>query len=183
MEKRAKSQRPEMPDEYIDLEYDLHRVEASRGVLELAVRQLRAFARCVTANKSEADELVEDTLMLFLAEDRVLRHCDTCFAQLLEVFRRVYGRTALIQASRGVPDKEYAGFMQIALPEREVAALVIGGGMTASHTAELLGLSLAEVQLLLESGREKLGLVHLPEWPFMPAGGIEYQLAEDGDID
>ncbi|MFN3608427.1 MAG: hypothetical protein ACK4Y9_05125, partial [Hyphomonas sp.] len=80
MENRAKSQRPEMPDEFVDLEYDLHRVEASRGVLELAVRQLRAYARCITANKAEADEMVEDTLMLFLAEDRILRHCETCFA-------------------------------------------------------------------------------------------------------
>lgn len=172
-----------MPDEYIDLEYDLHRVEASRGVLELAARQLRAFARCITANKTEADELVEDTLMLFLAEDRVLRHCDTCFAQLLEVFRRVYGRTALIQASKGIPDKEYVGFMQIALPEREVVALVIGGGMSASHTAGLLGLSLNEVHTLLETAREKLGSVQLPEWPFMPSGGIECPLAEDDDID
>lgn len=72
-----------MPDEYIDLEYDLHRVEASRGVLEMAVRQLRAFARCITANKTEADELVEDTLMLFLAEDRILRECNHCFVELL----------------------------------------------------------------------------------------------------
>lgn len=168
MEKRVKFQRPEMPDEYVDLEYDLHRVEASRGVLELAVRQLRAFARCVTANKAEADDMVEDTLMLFLAEDRVLRESETCFAELLEVFRRVHGRIALIQSSRGVPEREYAAFMQLALPERELAALVLSGGMKASHAADLLGLSLAATESLLNTVRQKLGPNTLPEWPFLP---------------
>ncbi|ABI76383.1 hypothetical protein HNE_3144 [Hyphomonas neptunium ATCC 15444] len=182
MDKRAKFQKPEMPDEFVDLEYDLHRVEASRGVLEIAVRQLRAFARCMTASKSEADELVEDTLMLFLAEDRVLRECDTCFAELLEVFRRVHGRTVLIQASRGAPDKEYAGFMQIALPEREVAALVIGGGMMPAQAAELLKLSPTQTEALLETARRKLGPTSLPEWPFLPASASEYLLNEGGNI-
>lgn len=156
-----------MPDEYVDLEYDLHRVEAGRGVLELAVRQLRAFARCVTASRTEADDLVEDTLMLFLAEDRVLRECETCFAELLEVFRRVYSRIALIQAARTVPEREYAGFMQLALPEREVAALALSGDMSARHTADLLGLTLAETEALLEAVRQKLGADTLPRWPFL----------------
>ena len=163
-----------MPDEYIDLEYDLHRVEASRGVLELAARQLRAFARCVTANRTEADELVEDTLMLFLAEDRVLRESDTCFAQLLDVFRRVHARVALAQPARIPTDKDYAGYMQLALAEREMAALVIGGGMTTAQAADLLQLTEAEAELLLENVKRKPGSANLPEWPFLPAGGSDH---------
>lgn len=162
-----------MPDEYIDLEYDLHRVEASRGVLEMAVRQLRAFARCITANKTEADELVEDTLMLFLAEDRILRECNHCFAELLEVFRRVHSRAALIQTSRISPERPYTGYMQLALPERELAALVMGGGISVSTAAGLLGLSLVEAECIHDSVRCKLGSMSLPEWPFI-AGAGEY---------
>lgn len=172
-----------MPDEFVDLEYDLHRVEASRGVLELAVRQLRAYARCITANKAEADEMVEDTLMLFLAEDRILRHCETCFAQLLDVFRRVHGRAARIQASRSTPDRDYAGFLMVPLPEREVVALMIGGGFSAPQSAALLGLTPTDVQALFENACRRLGSTRLPEWPFVPGGANDYQLAGDGDID
>lgn len=162
-----------MPDEFVDLEYDLHRVEASRGVLELAVRQLRAFARCVTASKSEADELVEDALMLFLAEDRVLRECQACFAQLLNVFRRVQGRGSIFQLSRVTADREYVSFLQLPLPEREVAALVLSGGMTEATAADLLGLTAAQAKTLLQSARRKLGSTRLPEWPFLPASGSD----------
>ena len=171
-----------MPDEYIELEYDLHRVEASRGVLEIAVRQLRAFARCITANKTEADELVEDTLMLFLAEDRILRECDHCFAELLEVFRRVHSRAALIQTSHPVPEHEYAGYMKLALPERELAALVMGGGMNMSTAAGLLGMSLAEAECIQSTIRRKLGAASLPEWPFI-AGTSEYPETEADSTD
>lgn len=173
MEKRTKIQRPEMPDEFVDLEYDLHRVEADRGVLEMAVRQLRAYARCITANKNEADELVEDTLMLFLAEDRILRESHRCFAELLEVFRRVHARAALIQTSRSVPEREYAGYMQLPLPERELAAFVMGGGMSVPASADLLGLSVAEAELLHQAVQRRLGGISLPEWPFI-AGASEY---------
>lgn len=171
-----------MPDEYVDLEYDLRRVEASRGVLELAVRQLRAFAKCVTANRTEADELVEDTLMLFLSEDRILNECETCFAELLEVFRRVHARVALIQTSRTSPDKEYAALLQLALPEREVAALVLGAGMSVSQAAGLLGLSPVEIEVLLESVQPKLGAASLAEWPLMQGAVTGYQSLEDDGI-
>ena len=170
-----------MPDEYVDLEYDLHRVEADRGVLELAVRQLRAFARCITANKTEADELVEDTLMLFLAEDRTLRECHHCFAELLEVFRRVHSRAALIQASRAVPEREYAGYMQLSLPERELAALVMGGGMSVLVSADLLGLPVVEAELLHQAVQRKLDGASLPEWPFI-AGASDYSGSGDDSI-
>jgi hypothetical protein len=173
MEKLAKIQRPEMPDEFVDLEYDLHRVEASRGVLELAVRQLRAFALCLTASRTEADDMVEDTLMLFLAEDRILRESDTCFAELLDVFRRVHGRAALIQAHRPQPERQYAGYLQLPMQEREVAALVMGGGMSAHQAAGLLKMPGAEAERLVESIRRRPGLASLPEWPFLPAGATD----------
>lgn len=171
-----------MPDEYIDLEYDLHRVEASRGVLEMAVRQLRAFARCITGNKTEADELVEDTLMLFLAEDRILRECDHCFAELLEVFRRVHSRAALIQPSRPSPEQQYAGYMKLALLERELAALVMGGGIRMSTAADILGMSLAEAECIHCSIQCKLGAASLPEWPFI-AGASDYPESGAGSTD
>lgn len=182
MEKRAKIQKPEMPDEFIDLEYDLHRVEASRGVLELAARQLRAFARCLTANRTEADDMVEDTLMLFLAEDRILRESDACLSDLLDVFRRVNSRAALIQTTKATADKAYVAYLQFPMPEREVAALVMGGGMSVSQTAVLLRLSPADVETLLDSVRRKLGSATLPEWPFLPAGSNDYTAYGDGDI-
>ena len=162
-----------MPDEFVDLEYDLHRVEASRGVLELAVRQLRAFARCVTASKNEADELVEDALMLFLSEDRVLRECQACFAELLDVFRRVHGRGSIFQMSRVTADREYTGFMLLTLSEREVAALVLSGGMSEAKAADLLGLNAAQAHTMLQSARRKLGSTRLPEWPFLPTSGSD----------
>lgn len=182
MEKRARFQRPEMPDEFVDLEYDLHRVEARRGVLELAVRQLRAFARCLTANRTEADDLVEDTLMLFLAEDRILRESEACFAELLVVLRRVQPRAGLIQLSRSAAEPDYAAFLTLPMPEREVAALVISGGMSASHAAELLELPLPEVENLLQSAITRLEGARLPEWPFLPTGGNEYDQEEGHSI-
>jgi len=172
-----------MPDEFVDLEYDLRRVEASRGVLELAVRQLRAFAKCVTANRIEADELVEDALMLFLAEDRILRECDACFAELVEVFRRVHARVALIQVSRTSPDKEYAALIHLSLPEREVAALVMGAGMSLPQAAGLLGLPLIDIEVLLQCARSKLGTASLPEWPLMQGAMGGYQSFEDDGIE
>ena len=181
MENRAKIQRPEMPDEFIDLEYDLHRVEASRGVLELAVRQLRAFAVCLTASRTEADDMVEDTLMLFLAEDRILRESDTCFAELLDVFRRVHGRATLVQTPRLQPERQYASYLQLPMPEREVAALVMGGGMSPHQAADLLKMPEAEVAGLVESTRLRPGSASLPEWPFLPAGSTEQSSDRDDD--
>ena len=170
-----------MPDEYVDLEYDLHRVEADRGVLETAVRQLRAYARCITANKTEADELVEDSLMLFLAEDRNLRACQLCFAELLEVFRRVHSRAALIQTSRSVPEQEYAPYLQLLLPEREIAALVMGGGMSVPVSADLLGMPVSEAELLLQAVRRKIEDGRLPGWPFI-AGASDGTVIGDDSI-
>ena len=170
-----------MPDEFVDLEYDLHRVEASRGVLELAVRQLRAFALCLTASRTEADDMVEDTLMLFLAEDRILRESDTCFAELLDVFRRVHGRASLIQASRAQPERLFASYLQLPMPEREVAALVIGGGMSPCQAAELLRIPDTEAERLAESARRRPCAASLPEWPFLPTGPIEQSPDLDGD--
>jgi hypothetical protein len=179
MEKRAKIQRPEMPDEFIDLEYDLHRVEASRGVLELAVRQLRAFALCLTASRTDADEMVEDTLMLFLAEDRILRESDTCFAELLDVFRRVHGRATLFQGARPQPDRQYASYLQLPMREREVAALVMGGGMSAHQAADLLKMPEADVARLAESIRSRTVSASLKVWPFLPAGSTEQSSDRD----
>ncbi len=181
MEHRAKIQRPEMPDEFIDLEYDLHRVEASRGVLELAVRQLRAFALCLTSSRTEADDMVEDTLMLFLAEDRILRESDACFAELLDVFRRVHGRATLIQGARPQPERLYASYLQLPMPEREVAALVMGGGMTPQLAASLLKMPVAEAERLVDSIRRRPGSASLPEWPFLPAGSTDQSSHRDGD--
>lgn len=181
MENRAKIQRPEMPDEFIDLEYDLHRVEASRGVLELAVRQLRAFALCLMSSRTEADDMVEDTLMLFLAEDRILRESDACFAELLDVFRRVHGRAMLIQGAGPPPERQYAGYLQLPMPEREVAALVIGGGMTLHLAAGLLKIPAQEAERLLDSLRRRPGSSSLPEWPFLRAGSTDQASHRDGD--
>lgn len=182
MEKRGRFQRPEMPDEFVDLEYDLHRVEARRGVLELAVRQLRAFARCLTANRAEADDLVEDTLMLFLSEDRILRESEACFAELLVVLRRVQPRADLIQLSRSAPEQDYAPFLSLPLPEREVAALVISGGMSAFHAGELLELPLTDIERLLDSAITRLAGRRLPEWPFLSTGGNENDEDESNGI-
>lgn len=158
-----------MPDEFADFEYDQQRLEASRGVLELAVRQLRAFARCVSGNRAEADELVEDTLMLFLSEDRVLGEAGACFGELLKIFRNTQLRTETFQASNTTPDPEFAALMHFGLPEREVAALCLGAGMTAESAAPMLEITTEDAQRMLEECRARLRVEDIPEWPFMPA--------------
>ncbi|MBY9066417.1 hypothetical protein K1X12_05880 [Hyphomonas sp. WL0036] len=169
MEKSVKVQRPEMPDEYVELEYDQQRLAASRGVLELAVRQLRAFARCATGSVNEADELVEDALMLFLAEDRVVDEAGACFAELLRMFRTAYERNDALLAGRVTPDDQLATLMQLTLPEREIAALCLGAGMTAEQAATLLEIPNEDAMCLLEGCRSKLRVQDIPEWPFTPA--------------
>lgn len=160
-----------MPDEFVDLEYDHRRVEASRGVLELAVRQLRAFARCVTGNRAKADALVEDTLMLFLAEDRILNECETCFADLVDVFRRVNSGISPVAAASPAPDADYTGLMRLPVPEREVAALIDGAGMTPAQAADILGLSELDAVKLMSNAKAQLGDRPLPDWPFISGIG------------
>ena len=158
-----------MPDEFVDLEYDQQRLEASRGVLELAVRQLRSFARCITGNRSEADELVEDTLMLFLAEDRFLREAGSCFAELLSVFRRVHARSTSLSPSRTPPEPQYAALMQLSLAEREMAALCMGAGISACQAGDILEIPSADAEALFGAARARLQPSDIPEWPFTPA--------------
>ena len=157
-----------MPDEFVDLEYDHRRLEASRGVLELAVRQLRAFARCVTGNRARADVLVEDTLLLFLAEDRILNECETCFADLVDVFRRVSAGVSPVSSASPAPDAAYAAMMRLPLAEREVAALMKGAGMTAAQAGEILGLTELDAAALMANAGAQLGDRPLPDWPFIP---------------
>lgn len=160
-----------MPDEFVDLEYDHRRVEASRGVLELAVRQLRAFARCVTGNRAKADALVEDTLMLFLAEDRILNESNSCFADLVDVFRRVNAGVSPVSSASPAQDADYAAIMRLPVAAREVAALIKGASMTPAQAADILGLTELDAESLMANAKAQLGDRPLPDWPFIPGIG------------
>ena len=171
-----------MPDEFVDLEYDSQRVEANRGVLELAARQLRAFARCLIGNRADADGLVEDTLMLFLAEDRMHCETDACFAELLEVFRRVNGRLPLSAVSRKAPDEDFADIMKLSLAEREIASLILGARMPVFQAAGILQMTPSEAEALLEKARAGLGDGKLPDWEFIPGLGAGDGPDQDGGL-
>lgn len=159
-----------MQDEYADPEYDRQCIEASRGVLELAVRQLRAFARFVTIDQNQADELVEDTLLLFLADDRVLCDADACFAELLRFFRKTHARMTATVTEGRVAGSGYGAMLLLTVPEREVAALCISARMGVGQAADLLCLCPEEAGRLLKSGRSKLEFDAVPDWPFRGAG-------------
>jgi len=176
MDDRAGTLRAEMAEEFLDLDYDQHQVAATRGVLELAARQLRAFARGVTASRMEADQLVEDTLLLYLSEDRDLQDCEACFTDLVDVFRRVCAGRSASPHFGAAPDPGYAGVLLLTMPEREVAVMVIGGNIALKETARMLRLDLAEADRLLKNAREKLGEAGIPLWPF-----VAECAASDGD--
>lgn len=160
-----------MPDEFIDLEYDNQRVEASRGVLELAVRQLRAFARCVTGNRAKADALVEDTLMLFLAEDRILNECETCFADLVDVFRRVNAGISPLATASPLPDADYTALLRLPVAEREAIALIDGAGLAPAQAADILGIPELDAVQLMANAKAQLGDRPLPDWPLITGFG------------
>lgn len=160
-----------MQDEYADPEYDRQCIAASRGVLELAVRQLRAFARFVAIDQNQADELVEDTLLLFLADDRVLCDADACFAELLSFFRKTHARMPVTETEGLVSGAGYGAMLLLTIPEREIAALCISARMGVGQAAGLLCLCPEEAVRLLESGRSKLEFEAVPGWPFRGAGG------------
>lgn len=166
MEKTARYQEMEISDEFHELDYEHHRIQASRGVLEQAARQLRSFARWVTGCRVESDELVEDTLTLFLAKDRVLTDHMLCFADLLMLFRRLYQAPDDLASTT-----EQAQWVTVlSLPEREVSALVIGAGLDLAEAAELLGLSPEQARPMLDHVRILIltGQLTLPDW-LLPA--------------
>lgn len=167
MEYRAGIQKAEMPEEFIDFDYDNRRVESDRGVLELAARHLRAFARYVTTGDAEADTLVEDTLLLFLAEDQAHETLGTCFAQLLSIFRRVRTRPLTSSPSADV-SVDYASLMRLSPAEREVVALVLGAGLMPAQAAALLRIEPSEAERLLDSARAAIGDGSVPVWPLLP---------------
>lgn len=169
-----------MPDEFIDLEYDRQAVEADRGVLELAVRHMRAFARYVTGNRGEADALVEDSLLLYLAEDRVLSQAGSCFTDLLGVFRRVRARLPMAYAGSQPPEPDFAALMTLPLEAREAAALVFGAGLPVARAARLLQISGEEAESLIDVVRCRIGAEGVPSWPFL-AGALADTLPPDED--
>lgn len=148
---------------------------------------LRALARAVlkTHCVQAADDLVQETLVLALRAEKVLRGSDVkvwCCSTLLRLHRaRDLGGPATSRGG-GFPDrrptlnttptlpKDVARLDRMSLDEREVLLLAVIAGMTYAQVAATLHLSCAAVVERLTQAREGFDRPVLPAPPARPTG-------------
>lgn len=125
--------------------------------VEKILRKVRAFTCMVIGNRVEADEIVEDALILYLATDPEPEEADQSYAYLITAVRRLV-RTSGARARRG-PDLDPAllPLLQLPLDTREIAALHLGAQLGVTDTASLLGLSPQEATAGLVIVRRAIG--------------------------
>lgn len=125
--------------------------------VEKVLRKVRAFTCLVTGNRSEADEIVEDALILYLATDPEPDEADSSYRYLISAVRRLL-RTSGSRARRGT-DLEPAlmPLLDLPLERREIAALHLGAGLGVEDVASLVDLSEGDVLLELSAVRNTIG--------------------------
>lgn len=125
--------------------------------VEKVLRKVRAFTCLVTGNRAEADEIVEDALILYLSTDPDPDQAETSYRYLIAAVRRLL-RTAGSRARRGT-DLEPALMPLLSLPieRREVAALHLGAGLGVEDVASLLGIAQGDVLTELAAARAAIG--------------------------
>jgi len=139
------------PDEHSEVE--LQTVMAVEKVLH----KVRAFTCLVIGNRVQADEIVEDALILYLATDPEPNETDGAYPYLIAAVRRLL-RTTGARARRGADlDQALAPLLQLPLETREIAALHLGAGFAVQDTARLLGIALEEAVTGLETVRKAIG--------------------------
>lgn len=125
--------------------------------VEKVLRKVRAFTGLVIGNRVEADEMVEDALILYLATDPEPDDSDLAFAFLIETVRRLL-RNSGARARRGMDlDIALAPLLQLPLEIREIAALHLGSGLSMAGTAALLGITAQETADSLIAVRAAIG--------------------------
>ncbi len=125
--------------------------------VEKVLRKVRAFTCLVIGNRVEADEIVEDALILYLATDPEPGDAEDCGAYMISAVRRLM-RTSGARARRGADlDAALEPLLQLPLETREVAALHLGAGMTIHDAAALLGISAGEAGERLGVVRDAIG--------------------------
>ena len=125
--------------------------------VEKVLRKVRAFTCLVIGNRVEADEIVEDALILYLATDPEPNETDGAYPHLIATVRRLL-RTSGARARRGSDlDQALAPLLQMPLETREIAALHLGAGFAVDDTAHLLGIAPEEAVAGLETVRKAIG--------------------------
>lgn len=125
--------------------------------VEKVLRKVRAFTCLVIGNRVEADEIVEDALILYLATDPEPNETDDAYPYLIAAVRRLL-RTTGARARRGADlDQALAPLLDLPLETREIAALHLGAGFAIAETASLLGLAADEVVAGLDIVRRAIG--------------------------
>lgn len=125
--------------------------------VEKVLRKVRAFTCMVIGNRVEADEIVEDALILYLSTDPEPEEADRSYAYLITAVRRLM-RTSGVRARRGSDlDPEMTPLLELPLEIREIAALHLGAGLALADTASLLGLAPEEATAGLVIVRQTIG--------------------------
>lgn len=125
--------------------------------VEKALRQVRAFACLVIGNRVEADEIVEDALILYLSTDPEPEDAAEACAFIVRAVRRLM-RTNGARARRGVDlDQALSPLLDLTLETREIAGLHLGAGLPVDTTAALLDLTVPEVEIGLDTVRTAIG--------------------------
>jgi DNA-directed RNA polymerase specialized sigma24 family protein len=125
--------------------------------VEKVLKKVRAFTCLVIGNRVEADEIVEDALILYLSTDPDPQEADGAYAYLIGAVRRLL-RTTGARARRGSDlDEALAPLLQLPLETREIAALHLGAGLPVGETASLLGLTAEVAAAALDVVRKAIG--------------------------
>ncbi len=125
--------------------------------VEKVLRKVRAFTCLVIGNRVEADEIVEDALILYLATDPEPNETDGAYPYLIAAVRRLL-RTSGTRARRGTDlDQALAPLLDLPLETREIAALHLGSGFAIAEIANLLGLATEEAVAGLDIVRRAIG--------------------------
>jgi len=144
-------------------------------ILEL-VPALRAFAMSLTRNASDADDLVQETLMKALAAVDQLQPNSNLKAWLFTIERNTYytiyrrrrresGRALEDLRERGCePSQEWSlklkaihgAIEQLPLDQKEALMLVGGAGMSYEEAAEICGCALGTIKSRINRGRSRL---------------------------
>lgn len=125
--------------------------------VEKVLRKVRAFTCLVTGNRAEADEIVEDALILYLSTDPDPEEAENSYRYLIAAVRRLM-RTAGARARRGTDlEPELMPLLNLPIERREIAALHLGAGLGVDEVASMLEIAEGDVLLELAAARAAIG--------------------------
>ncbi len=148
-----------------------------RASVEALIPALRAFARSLTNNRAEADDLVQESLMKAWANRRQFRPGSNLRAWLFTIIRNTY-YTSLRHRKREVedasgwaasqltiaPDQEWTitvksvqhALRNLPAEQGEALVLVAAAGFTYEEAAEICGCALGTIKSRVHRGRARL---------------------------